>query len=430
MLDLREIVCHKDEIIRAMLRRTGGAQLAEMINNIVVLDQKRRTLIQSVEDLKARRNLSSQEIAKIKKAGGDPGSILTKMKTVADTIRCQDAELATCQEEIHKCLLEIPNRLQEDVPEGKDASSNIVLSQWGTPRSFSFSPKSHDEIGEQLGVLDFARAGVVTGARFVFLRGIAARLERALIQMMMDTHAANGYEEMIPPFIVNRMSLVGTGNLPKFEEDLFRLHNTDYFLIPTAEVPVTNYHRGEILSHHALPVRFTAYSPCFRSEAGSYGKDTKGMKRQHQFQKVELVTLSHPDASDNEHKRLTQDAERILKLLELPYRVVMLCSGDTSFASSKTYDLEVWSPGAGQFMEISSCSNFSDFQARRANIRFRDESGKTRFVHTLNGSGLAIGRTVIAIMENYQLETGGFEIPKILRHYMDPVLGEVRDRGF
>lgn len=416
MLDLRILVENKDRVAQTLVRREAK-KLLPVLNNIAELDQKRRTLIQSVEELKARRNLASQEIAKAKKSGGDASSILTDMKKVADQIKTQDEELNVCQSEIDKLLLEIPNELNQDVPPGPDASQNKLVRQWGTSKTFSFAPKTHDEIGEKLGILDFVRAGLVTGARFVFLKGKAARLERALIQFMMDTHASRGYEEMIPPFIVNRQSLTGTGQLPKFEEDVFRLQGTDYFLVPTAEVPVTNFHRNEILAERALPLRYVAYSPCFRSEAGSYGKDTKGMKRQHQFQKVELVTFCRPEKSTEEHERLTSDAERILQLLELPYRVMLLCGGDTSFSSSKTYDIEVWSPGTNQFMEISSCSNFTDFQARRANIRFRDEGGKVRFVHTLNGSGLAVGRTVIAIMENYQTETGEFTIPQILQKY-------------
>ncbi|MBI1862228.1 MAG: serine--tRNA ligase [Deltaproteobacteria bacterium] len=416
MLDLRFIVENVQDV-RTSLEKRGAVALLPVLKQVEELDKKRRGIILTVEELKAKRNKASQEIGQIKKSGGDASAIMTEMKTVSDTIKLQDDELAKCQDEILKLQLEIPNVLQATVVPGKDSAHNQQVRQWGEPRKIA-QPKSHDEIGEKMGILDFNKAGLVTGARFVFLKGVAARLERALIQFMMDTHSAHGYEEMIPPFIVNRQSLVGTGQLPKFEEDVFKLQGHEYFLIPTAEVPVTNYHRDDILAVTQLPRRYVAYSPCFRSEAGNYGKDTKGMKRQHQFQKVELVAFAEPEKSSEEHERLTGDAERILKCLELPYRVMALCGGDTGFSSSKTYDLEVWLPGANAWSEISSCSNFGDFQARRANIRYRDVAGKVRFVHTLNGSGLAIGRTVIAILENYQKPDGTFDIPTALKKYM------------
>lgn len=382
------------------------------------MDRERRQAIQEVEKLKAQRNQASQEIAKLKKAGQDATPILESMKAVAEQIKKLDELAATHDATLRDVLLRLPNTPHESVPAGKSAEDNVEVKQWGTPRQFGFAPKTHDEIGEAAGLLDFKKAGEVTGARFCFLKGRAARLERALINFMLDTHRAHGYEEICPPFLVNRNALVGTGQLPKFEEDVFRVDKFDFFLIPTAEVPVTNYHRDEILSEAVLPIRYAAYTPCFRSEAGSYGKDTKGLKRQHQFDKVELVKFAKPETSFQELELLLADAERILQLLELPYRVVTLCGGDMGFGSAKTYDIEVWSPGSNGYMEISSCSCFTDYQARRANIRYRDEKGKVQFAHTLNGSGLAVGRTLIAIMENYQTENGDFTTPRALEKYL------------
>ncbi len=416
MIDIKNLVENSERVMDS-LRRRCAEKLSDTVSRLVKLDQERRIAIQTVEELKARRNKASQEIARLKKTGGDSAVLLGEMKVVSDSIKKMDGDLSQTDGQIRAHLLEIPNTLQDGVASGRDSASNQKIREWGEPKQVDFPLLSHDQLGEKSGVLDFEKAALVTGARFVFMKGRAARLERALIQFMMNTHALQGYEEIIPPFIVNRESLVGTGQLPKFEDDVFRLQGTDYFLIPTAEVPVTNYHRDDILSVSQLPKRYVAFSPCFRSEAGNYGKDTKGMKRQHQFHKVELVEFCEPEKSGEAHERLTKDAERILQLLELPYRVMALCGGDTGFSSSKTYDLEVWSPGSDAYLEISSCSNFTDYQARRSNIRYRDSSGKVRFVHTLNGSALAVGRTVIAIMENYQRADGGFDIPTVLAGY-------------
>ncbi|NBX75942.1 MAG: serine--tRNA ligase [Proteobacteria bacterium] len=417
MLDLKTLTANTDEVKQSLGKRHNTVAL-ELLSSVAQADNKRRELIQKVEALKASRNQASQEIVKVKKSGGDDAPILQEMKRVAGEIKLLDEELVKVEESLSKLVYEFPNILDPSVPAGKSSEENVEVRRWGTPRKFSFTPKTHDEIGERLGILDFKKAGEVTGARFCFLKGQAARLERALIQFMLDTHLEHGYEEMIPPFLVNRRALVGTGQLPKFEEDVFRIEKFDFFLIPTAEVPVTNYHRDEILEEAQLPRSYVAYTPCFRSEAGSYGKDTKGLKRQHQFNKVELVKIVSPEQSEKEHELLTGHAEKILQKLELPYRVVLLCGGDTGFSSRKTYDIEVYSPATQGFMEISSCSNFGDFQARRAGIRYRSAStGRPQFCHTLNGSGLAVGRTLMAIMENYQQEDGTFTIPEVLKPY-------------
>lgn len=418
MLDLKTLTSQQD-LVRESLQRRNAKGPIGFLGELSDLDGKRKALIQKVETLKSKRNQASQEIAKIKKSGGDDSKILEEMKQVSAEIKAQDDELVTIMDRLNQLVYEFPNLLDSSVPAGQSSEQNVEVRKWGSPRSFSFAPKSHDEIGEKLGILDFKKAGEVTGARFCFLKGMAARLERALIQFMLDTHMEHGYEEMIPPFLVNRKALTGTGQLPKFEEDVFRIEKFDFFLIPTAEVPVTNYHRDEILESESLPKSYVAYTPCFRSEAGSYGKDTKGLKRQHQFNKVELVKFTTPDQSEREHELLTGHAEKILQKLELPYRVMLLCGGDTGFSSRKTYDIEVYSPAIQGYMEISSCSNFGDFQARRAGIRYRDPAtGKPQFCHTLNGSGLAVGRTLMAIMENYQNEDGTFSIPKALESYL------------
>jgi seryl-tRNA synthetase len=417
MLDVKTLTTNAEEVKQSLAKRQNTAAL-ELLSSVTQVDNKRRELIQKVEALKAARNQASQEIVKVKKAGGDDAPILQEMKRVAGEIKLLDDELVKVEESLSKLVYEFPNILDLSVPAGKSSEENIEVRRWGTPRKFTFTPKPHDEIGEKLGILDFKKAGEVTGARFCFLKGQAARLERALIQFMLDTHLDHGYEEMIPPFLVNRKALIGTGQLPKFEEDVFRIEKFDFFLIPTAEVPVTNYHREEILEEANLPRSYVAYTPCFRSEAGSYGKDTKGLKRQHQFNKVELVKIVTPEQSEKEHELLTGHAEKILQKLELPYRVVLLCGGDTGFSSRKTYDIEVYSPATQGFMEISSCSNFGDFQARRAGIRYRSSAtGRPQFCHTLNGSGLAVGRTLMAIMENYQQEDGTFTIPEVLKPY-------------
>jgi len=418
MLDLKSIVADV-ATVESSLKKRCKPNLIPILNDIVANDKARKEAIQKVEALKARRNNASQEIAKAKKAGQDSAPLMEEMKLVGTEIKSLDEGLAGVEAKLQTLLYDLPNLLDASVPEGADGNDNVEKSRWGTPKELSFAAKSHDEIGEKMGILDFKKAGEVTGARFVFLKGLAAQMERALIRLMLETHTKVGYEEIQPPFLVNRNALIGTGQLPKFEEDVFHIEKYDYFLIPTAEVPVTNYHRDEIMDEKVLTKKYCAYTPCFRSEAGSYGKDTKGMKRQHQFNKVELVKFAKPEESAAEHDKLLADAERILQILELPYRVVTLCGGDTSFGSAKTYDIEVWSPFSKSFMEISSCSNFGDYQARRANIRYRDsKTGKVQFVHTLNGSGLAVGRTLLAIMENFQKEDGTFEVPKALKAYL------------
>lgn len=418
MLDVKFIVNNRKEVEASLGKRRKGA-LLPVVADIVSLDERRRTVIQSVEALKFRRNQASQEIAKRKKQGGDATTILEEMKRVADEIKGLDSELVEIEEDLRGRLLELPNMADASVPDGEESSQNPVVRTWGNPTQFAFEPKSHYEIGEKLGILDFKKAGEVSGARFVFLKGLAARLEHALTQFMLHTHLAEGYIELLPPFLVNRNALVGTGQLPKFEEDLFRIEKFDFFLIPTAEVPVTNYHRDEILEGGTLPRKYVAYTPCFRSEAGSYGKDTRGLKRQHQFDKVELVQFTSPERSFEALESLTRNAESVLQKLGLPYRVVSLCGGDLGFSSTKTYDIEVWSPFVKGYIEISSCSNFLDFQARRANIRMRNSAtGKVEYVHTLNGSGLAVGRTLMAILENYQTADGSFTVPEVLKPYL------------
>jgi seryl-tRNA synthetase len=390
------------------------------IEGFATLDVRRRELLQESESLKNRKNVVSQEVARLKKAGENADAIIAEMKQVADRIKELDDEIRDIEEKLDELLLRIPNIPHESVPVGASDEDNVVIRTWGEKPQFDYEPLPHWEIAANLDILDFERAAKVTGSRFVFYKGLGARLERALIQFMMDVHSEEfGYTEMLPPLMVNRASLTGTGQLPKFEEDAFKIADTDYFMIPTAEVPVTNYHRDEILSISDLPKYYVAYSPCFRAEAGAAGRDTRGIIRQHQFNKVELVKLVLPETSYDELESLTKQAERILQLLGLPYRVVQLCTGDLGFSSAKTYDLEVWLPSQGTYREISSCSNFEDFQARRANIRFRREvNAKPEFVHTLNGSGLAVGRTVAAILENGLQADGSVVIPEVLRPYM------------
>ncbi len=382
-------------------------------------DTRRRELLLESESLKALRNKVSDEISRIKDKSQAQDRI-TEMRDVSRRIKALDDNLKGIEEELQGYLLTIPNIPHATTPVGASEADNVEVRKWGTIPELSFIPKPHWEIGEGLDILDFERGARLTGARFTLYRGAGARLERALINFMLDLHTErHNYVEMLPPFMVNRESMTGTGQLPKFEEDLFRLDGVDYFLIPTAEVPVTNIHRGEILKASDLPIRYTAYTPCFRKEAGSYGKDTRGLIRQHQFNKVELVKFTRPDRSYQELELLLADAEKVLQLLEIPYRVVELCTGDIGFSATKTYDIEVWLPGQGTYREISSCSNFEDFQARRASIRFREnEKSKLEFVHTLNGSGLAVGRTVVAILENNQQADGTVIIPEALRPYM------------
>jgi len=389
------------------------------IERFLDLDGERRRAIVNVEQLKAQRNTASQEIATLKKSQQDASAQIEAMKRVGDEIKVLDERLAQIEDEFKNLELFFPNVPHDTVPIGADESANRVEHMWGEKPVFPFTPKAHWDIGEDLGILDFERAVKITGARFSLLFDGAAKLNRALMNFMLDVHERQGYIEVLPPFIVNDASLRGTGQLPKFEEDLFRLkHEKPLYLIPTAEVPVTNIHRDEILDGARLPIRYTAYTPCFRSEAGSHGKDTRGLIRQHQFEKVELVKFTHPEQSWDELEKLTRDAEEILQLLGLHYRVVTLSTGDMSFSSAKTYDIEVWLPGQETYREISSCSNFTDFQARRANIRYRTGEKKTGFVHTLNGSGLPLGRTLVAILENYQQEDGSVIVPEALRPYM------------
>jgi seryl-tRNA synthetase len=399
-----------------------GKQIEEL-NGFTELDLKRRELLQETEQLKNRRNTVSQEVAGRKRSGENADELIQEMKVVGDRIKELDDEIRVLDESLQQILLSIPNMPHASVPVGRTEEENVELRRVGEIPQFDYEVKPHWEVAQELGILDFEAAAKVTGSRFVFYKGLGARLERALINFMMDLHSdEHGYEEMLPPYIVNRESLTGTGQLPKFEEDVFKIENSDYFLIPTAEVPVTNYHREDILTNEQLPVNFVAFSACFRSEAGSAGRDTRGLIRQHQFNKIELVKLVKPEDSYDELERLTGHAERVLQLLKLPYRVLSLCTGDIGFTSAKTYDLEVWLPNSGAYREISSCSNFEDFQARRANIRFRrDAKAKPEFVHTLNGSGLALGRTVAAILENYQQADGSILVPEVLIPYMNNV---------
>jgi seryl-tRNA synthetase len=405
---------HADDYRHALRNRGAAAD----VDRFLELDGERRRSIATVEQLKAQRNAASQEIATLKKNKQDAAAQIEANKRLGDEIKPLDEKLAVVEEELHALELLFPNAPHASVPVGADESANRVEREWGEKPRFDFAPKAHWDIGEALGILDFDRAAKITGARFSLLFGAGAKLNRALIAFMLDRHEARGYTEVVPPFIVNSDSLRSTGQLPKFEEDLFKLTDRDYYLIPTAEVPVTNIHRDEILDAASLPRRYAAYSPCFRSEAGSYGKDTRGLIRQHQFEKVEMVKLVMPETSWEEHEALTADAEAILRALNLPYRVVTLSTGDMSFASAKTYDIEVWLPGQDTYREIASSTNFLDFQARRANIRYKTAEKKTGFVHTLNSSGLPIGRTLVAILENYQQADGSVLIPDALRPYM------------
>lgn len=416
MLDVKILRSEYDRVEEALKNR--GKSL-DLIADFPKLDARRRELLQESESLKNRRNIVSAEVAKLKKNRENADDLILEMREVSDKIKGMDEEVRELESQISELTLAIPNIPHESVPIGASEEENVELRRWSEPRKFDFEPKAHWDIAQSLDILDFEAGAKVTGSRFTFYKGLGARLERALINFMMDLHSEHGYEEMLPPYIVNRDSLYGTGQLPKFEEDLFKLSDSDYYLIPTAEVPVTNYHREEILNPEDLPKKYVAYSSCFRSEAGAAGRDTRGLIRQHQFNKVEMVKIVHPDSSFDELEKMTIDAERVLQLLELPYRVLVLCTGDMGFGSMKTYDLEVWLPESGVYREISSCSNIGDFQARRANIRYRPEpKAKPEFVHTLNGSGLAVGRTVAAILENYQQADGSVVIPEVLRPYM------------
>ncbi|KNZ68488.1 seryl-tRNA synthetase [Thermincola ferriacetica] len=416
MLDIKFIRSNPEAVKEALSKR--GAVLG--LDNFLKLDEQRRELLVEVEQLKNKRNVVSEEIGKLKKQGQHPEEMILEMRQVSQKIKELDEKVKEVEENLAGALLTIPNIPHESVPVGASDADNQEIRRWGEPRQFAFEPKAHWDIGENLDILDFERAAKITGARFTFYKGLGARLERAVINFMLDLHTReHGYTEIFPPFLVNRDSMIGTGQLPKFEEDMFRIDSVDYFLIPTAEVPVTNIYRGEILDGAQLPLYHVAYSACFRAEAGAHGRDTRGLIRQHQFNKVELVKFTKPEDSFEELEKLTANAEKVLQLLGLPYRVVTLCTGDLGFSSAKTYDIEVWLPSYQAYKEISSCSNFLDFQARRANIRFRREAGsKPEFVHTLNGSGLAVGRTVAAILENYQQEDGSVVVPEVLRPYM------------
>ncbi len=414
MVDMK-LLRESPEIVREALRRRN---MSADLDAILERDTDRRSLVHEMEQLRAKQNKASQEIAALKKAKEDASEAVAAMKEVSTQIKEREERIRELESELREQLLLLPNIPEDSVPDGADDSANRLERAWGEPPAFDFEPRDHVEIGEALGVLDFERAAKLSGARFCLSRGAGAQLERALINFMLDIHTLeHGYTELLPPFAVNSASMEGTGQLPKFADDSFRLEGHDLWLIPTAEVPVTNVHRDEILSNDDLPLRYVAYTPCFRSEAGSYGKDTRGMVRQHQFNKVELVALAQPEESWDELERLTAAAETVLQRLDLPYRVVTLCTGDLGFSAAKTYDIEVWLPGQQAYREISSCSNFTDFQARRANIRFRREK-KPEFLHTLNGSGLAVGRTVIAILENHQQSDGTVKIPEALRPYM------------
>jgi len=419
MLDIKYLRQNID-FVAARMRERGQ----EMnLGRFAALDAKRREIIQEVEGLRGERNAVSKLIGERKQKQEDAADLIARMGEVSNRIRELDESLKGMDEELRQILITLPNIPHESVACGKGAEDNPVVRVWGEKPSFSFAPRPHWEIGEALDILDFARGAKIAGARFTLYRGLGARLERALINFMLDLHTAgHGYTEVLPPFLANRESMTGTGQLPKFEEDLFRIDKTDYFLIPTAEVPVTNIHRDEIIAEKSLPLRYAAYTPCFRAEAGSYGKDTRGLIRQHQFNKVELVKFARPEDSYEELERLTLDAEEVLRRLKIPYRVVSLCTADLGFSAAKTYDIEAWLPGQEAYREISSCSNFGDFQARRASIRFRrEQSGKVEFVHTLNGSGLAVGRTLVAVLENFQQADGSVAIPEALRPYMGGV---------
>lgn len=437
MLDSRYFQENLPELEKALQRRNASAELGSQLSGF---SRRRKELIQETESLKAQRNSVTQEIAQLKaKAKADPAAAkaadekVVAMRAVGDKIKALDEELKRAEEQLQDLAMRIPNIPHSSVPTGKGAEDNQEVRRWGTPRTLDFEPKDHVAIGEGLGILDFERAGKLSGARFALYFGAGAQLERALIQFMLDLHTReHGYREVIPPFMVNRATMTGMGQLPKFEEDLFKTSTSDreLFLIPTSEVPVTAIYRDEILDPGVLPSYFTAYSPCFRSEAGSYGKDTRGLIRQHQFQKVELVKLVEGEKSYDELESMVKNAERVLELLELPYRTLLLCSGDMGFNAAKTYDLEVWLPAQKTYREISSCSNCEDFQARRAGIRYRSEAqGKPKLAHTLNGSGLAVGRTFVAILENFQDAAGNVRIPKALHRYLDGAPGFMREGG-
>lgn len=414
MLDIKRIRANKEEVIERLNSRFGNYN----IDRVLELDEKRREIIFEVENKKARQNEVSKQVPKLKKEGADVSGLFKEMKALSDEIKELDVKVKDLDEEIKKALLSIPNTPNKEIPIGKSDEDNVEIRKFLEPKEFDFEIKAHWDLGVDLDILDFERAVKIAGSRFSVFKGLGARLERALTNFMLDLHSEQGYEEVGVPVLINRNSMYGTGQLPKFEEDMFYVPSKDMFLAPTAEVPVTNLLSNEILEVEKIPTYYTAFTYCFRQEAGSAGRDTRGLIRNHQFDKVEMVKFVNPENSYDELEKLTNDAEEVLRLLKIPYRVVCLCTGDIGFSSAKTYDIEVWMPSYGRYVEISSCSNFEDFQARRANIRFRDNDGKVKFVHTLNGSGLAVGRTFAAILENYQRADGSIEIPEVLRKYM------------
>lgn len=420
MLDIKFIRSNPEKIKKSIQNRFKKIDVD--VDALIAADDERRDLISVTDGYKAEQNADSKKIPQLKKENKniEAAQLLDRMKDLSEKVKENDTKIKTLEEKIRNMLLAIPNVPDETVPIGKDSDDNVEVRRFSEPRNFGFEPKAHWELGKDLGILDPDTAAKVTGARFHFYKGLGARLERSIYSFYLNYHTENsGYTEIFPPYMVNRASMTGTGQLPKFEEDAFRVANNDYFLIPTAEVPVTNMHRDEILDGKKLPIKYCAYSACFRAEAGSAGRDTRGLIRQHQFNKVELVKFSRPEDSYDELEKLTNDAEKVLQALKLPYRVVVLCTGDLGFSSAKTYDIEVWMPSYGRYVEISSCSNFVDYQARRASIRFKDSPrDKAQYVHTLNGSGVAVGRTVAAIMENYQNEDGTITVPEVLRPYM------------
>jgi len=415
MLDINIIRNDTDKVKEAIASKNDKVD----IDSLLELDSRRRELLNECEQLRHKRNITSKEISELKSKKEEASDLIKEMKGVADNIRQLEADIKKVSEEVEYLLMRIPNMPAEDVPVGKNETANVEVRSWGEKKSFTFEPLPHWELGKTLGILDFERASKMTGTGFTLYKGAGARLERALLNFMLDLHTKeHGYEEVLPPFLVNRAAMTGTGQLPKLEDDMYKTTDDDLFLIPTAEVPVTNIHANEILNNKDLPIYYTAYTACFRREAGSYGKDTRGMMRVHQFNKVELVKFVQPETSYDELESLLAVAEKVMQLLGLQYRVVKLCTGDLSFASTKCYDIEVWAPGIKKHLEVSSCSNFEDFQARRMNIRFRGEKGNLRYVHTLNGSGVALPRTMIAIIETYQKEDGTIEIPEVLKPYM------------
>ena len=417
MLDIKLVRNEPERVKEAVRKRNKN--MDDKVNEVLKIDEQRRELNTKTDNLKAEQNKASKMMPQYKKEGRDIKEITDKLRELSDEISALDAEIGKLEEKQREILLSIPNIPNESVPEGNDDESNVEMRKVGTPREFPYEPKAHWDIGTNLDILDFERGVKVTGKRFTFYKGLGARLERSVINFFLNTHTERGYTELLTPLMANSSSLTGTGQLPKFSEDMFKVENTDYYLIPTAEVPVTNYHRDEIIDGNTLPLKYCAYSPCFRAEAGSAGRDTRGIIRQHQFNKVELVKLVKPEDSYDELEKLTADGEYLLQKLGLPYRVVTLCGGDLGFSSAKTYDIEVWMPSYGRYVEISSCSNFEDYQARRAGIRYKNgPKEKAKFVHTLNGSGLAVGRTVAAILENYQNGDGSVTVPEVLRSYM------------